>query len=111
MNSLEPRVEEAINSVEDQRFINRQLILLSEEYNNFKTKANDKFCELLEVIKKQRENEKQMNVQRGMTPYMATLMSVSTTGDMNLYNKVAKDFPNCKTPTNSGISTPSPTSE
>ena len=33
-------------------FINRQMMLLSEEYSNFKIKANEKFTELWKVIKK-----------------------------------------------------------
>ena len=57
------------------------MMLLSDAYSNFKSKANERFTELWNVIKKQKENEKQLNIQRGMTPYMATLISTSTIGD------------------------------
>ena len=57
------------------------MMLLADAYSNFKSKANERFTELWKVIKKQMENEKQLNIQRGMTPYMATLISTSTIGD------------------------------
>lgn len=85
-------------------------MLLANEYSNFKMKAHERFWKMTEVIAKQKQNERDQNIKSGLSPYMGTLMSTLTTENMKQYNNIADNYPYCKTPSKSGISTPEQTS-
>ena len=50
---LAPRVTEAINSIKSERTTNERLLLLIDDYMNFKKKANQTFIEQKKVINAQ----------------------------------------------------------
>ena len=81
----------------------------TDAYSNFKMNANIKFFEMAHVISRQKRKEKELQELAGVSPFMGTLMSTLTTGDMKAYNKAADNYPDCPTPTQSGLSTPEPT--
>lgn len=104
--SLAPKVHEAISTVVGHRQVNHQLMMLADEYSNFKKKANEKYIQMAQVIQRQKQKEKELQVMKGVSPYMGSLLSTLTTENMKQYNKVADHFPNVMTPTISGMSTP-----
>ena len=92
-----------------QRVVNQQLMMLTDEYNNFKRKANEKFVKMAQVIERQKQKEIELQKMIGCSPYMGTLMSEITAGDMKRYHRVAEQFPYISSACNSGLSTPART--
>ena len=105
-DTLGPRVEEAIKTVVGHRQVNQQLLMLADEYSNYKQKASQKYYEMSSIIQRQKRKEMELQQVNGLSGYMGSLMSTLTTGDMKQYNRVADKYPNCKTPTISDLSTP-----
>ena len=80
--------------------------MMTDEYKNFKRKANQKFVEMNQVIERQKQKEKELQQHVGTSPYMSSLFSTLTTGNMRHYYRVADQFPDVSSACNSGISTP-----
>ena len=71
-----------------------QLMELTDAYCNFKRMANQKYNQMSKIISRQKTSETELRVIAGASPYMATLFSTLTTGNMKQYHRVADHFPN-----------------
>jgi len=84
-------------------------MLVTDEYTNYRKKANKMITEMRQIINRQREKEKELNKNMGLSPLMSQLMSTLTTQNEKRYNKIADTFPDYKTPSSSSMSTPEQT--
>jgi hypothetical protein len=91
------------------RQVNHQLMMLTDEYINFKKKANEKYVQMSQVIERQKHEHQELLQKAGTSPYMGTLLSQITTGNMQQYDRIADTYPDYNTPTISGLSTPART--
>lgn len=57
---LGPKIEEAISTVHGHRQVNQQLMMLTDEYINFKKKANDKYVQMSQVIERQKHEHRDL---------------------------------------------------
>ena len=99
-------VKEALKDIVGQRLLNHQLIVMTDQFNNYKAKVNAIFENQRKVIKDQKEEQKRLLQQQGHTGYGASLFSTLTTNNMKQYDLVADNYPAHQTPSVSAISTP-----
>jgi hypothetical protein len=103
---FEEKVDCALKDVVGQRVVNQQLMMLTDELNNYKREATTKIFDLQRVVEEQRKKEKELLVKTGNSSYMGAILSTLTTGDMGLYNQVADHFPDRCSPKSCGMKTP-----
>jgi len=101
-----PKVQLAIQDVHGQRQVNHQLIQLSDIYSNYKVKSIAERVKMAKEIEALKQSNREILNKTGSTPYVSSLLSNLNSGNMLQYMNVADNFPNCKTPTISDLSTP-----